>query len=59
MRLSPYGGVTPASRGRRDLAAMHAAYRHGLYFDIDIPLIDEGDYLERERNMHKGHQSFC
>jgi hypothetical protein len=40
---------------------MHAAYRHGLYFDgdVDIPLIDERDYLEDELNMHNSHQSFA
>jgi hypothetical protein len=61
MRLSPDGGVTPAPRREGDLAAMHAAYSHGLYFDgdIDIPLIDERDYLERELNMHNSHQSFA
>ena len=61
MRLSPDGGVTPAPRREGDLAAMHAAYTHGLYFDgdIDIPLIDERDYLERELNMHNSHQSFA
>jgi Tannase-like family of unknown function (DUF6351) len=61
MRLSPDGGVTPAPRREGDIAAMHAAYMHGLYFDgdIDIPLIDERDYLERELNMHNSHQSFA
>jgi hypothetical protein len=61
MRLSPDGGVTPAPRREGDVAAMRAAYRHGLYFDgdIDIPLIDERDYLERELDMHNSHQSFA
>ena len=61
MRLSPDGGVTPAPRREGDLSAMQAAYTHGLYFDgdIDIPLIDERDYLERELNMHNSHQSFA
>jgi hypothetical protein len=61
MRLSPDGGVTPAPRREGDIAAMRAAYRHGLYFDgdIDIPLIDERDYLERELDMHNSHQSFA
>jgi hypothetical protein len=60
MRLSPDGGVTPAPRREGDLSAMHAAYEHGLYFDgdIDIPLIDERDYLEEGLNMHNSHQSF-
>jgi len=60
MRLSPDGGVTPAPRREGDISAMNAAYNHGLYFDgdIDIPLIDQRDYLEEELNMHNSHQSF-
>ncbi len=60
MRLSPDGGVTPAPRMEGDISAMNAAYNHGLYFngDIDIPLIDQRDYLEEELNMHNSHQSF-
>jgi Tannase-like family of unknown function (DUF6351) len=60
MRLSPDGGVTPAPRREGDISAMNAAYTHGLYFDgdIDVPLIDERDYLEEELNMHNSHQSF-
>jgi Tannase-like family of unknown function (DUF6351) len=60
MRLSPDGGVTPAPRREGDISAMNAAYTHGLYFDgdIDIPLIDQRDYLEEELNMHNSHQSF-
>jgi hypothetical protein len=61
MRLSPDGGITPAPRHEGDLAAMRAAYRHGLYFDgdIDIPLIDWRHYLEEELDMHNSHQSFA
>jgi hypothetical protein len=61
MRLSPDGGVTPAPRRQGDLAAMHAAYDRGLYFDgdIDIPLIDWRHYLEEELDMHNSHQSFA
>jgi hypothetical protein len=61
MRLSPDGGVTPAQRRQGDLAAMHAAYNRGLYFDgdIDIPLIDWRHYLEEELDMHNSHQSFA
>ena len=61
MRLSPDGGVTPAPRREGDLAAMHAAYNRGLYFDgdIDIPLIDWRHYLEEELDMHNSHQSFA
>ena len=61
MRLSPDGGATPAPRREGDLAAMHAAYNRGLYFDgdIDIPLIDGRDYLEEQLDMHNSHQSFA
>ncbi len=61
MQLSPDGGTTPAPRREGDIGAMHAAYRHGLYFDgdIDIPLIDWRHYLEAELNMHNSHQSFA
>ena len=61
MRLSPDGGVTPAPRRQGDLAAMHAAYNRGLYFDgdIDIPLIDWRHYLEEQLDMHNSHQSFA
>jgi hypothetical protein len=59
--LSPDGGATPAPRREGDLAAMHAAYNRGLYFDgnIDIPLIDWRHYLEEELDMHNSHQSFA
>jgi hypothetical protein len=61
MRLSADNGVTPAPRRDGDLAAMHAAYNRGLYFDgdIDIPLIDWRHYLEEELDMHNSHQSFA
>jgi hypothetical protein len=61
MRLSADGGVTPAPRREGDIAAMHAAYNRGLYFDgdIDIPLIDWRHYLEEELDMHNSHQSFA
>ena len=61
MRLSADGGVTPAPRRQGDLAAMHAAYNRGLYFDgdIDIPLIDWRHYLEEQLDMHNSHQSFA
>jgi hypothetical protein len=59
--LSPDGGTTPVPRREGDLAAMHAAYNRGLYFDgnIDIPLIDWRHYLEEELDMHNSHQSFA
>jgi Tannase-like family of unknown function (DUF6351) len=61
MRLSADNGVTPAPRRQGDLAAMHAAYDRGLYFDgdIDIPLIDWRHYLEEDLDMHNSHQSFA
>jgi Tannase-like family of unknown function (DUF6351) len=61
MRLSADSGVTPAPRREGDLAAMHAAYDRGLYFDgdIDIPLIDWRHYLEEDLDMHNSHQSFA
>jgi Tannase-like family of unknown function (DUF6351) len=61
MRLSPDGGATPAPRREGDVAAMHAAYTRGLYFDgdIDIPLIDARFYLEEQLDMHNSHQSFA
>jgi hypothetical protein len=61
MQLSSDGGATPAPRREGDLAAMHAAYNRGLYFDgdIDIPLIDWRHYLEEELDMHNSHQSFA
>jgi hypothetical protein len=61
MRLSPDGGVTPAPRREGDVAAMHAAYNRGLYFDgdLDIPMIDWRHYLEEELDMHNSHQSFA
>ena len=61
MRLSPDGGATPAPRREGDLAAMHAAYTRGLYFDgdVDMPMIDWRHYLEEELDMHNSHQSFA
>ena len=61
MRLSADNGVTPAPRRHGDLAAMHAAYNRGLYFDgdVDIPMIDWRHYLEEQLDMHNSHQSFA
>jgi Tannase-like family of unknown function (DUF6351) len=60
MHLSP-DDATPAPRRQGDLAAMHAAYNRGLYFDgdVDIPMIDWRHYLEEELDMHNSHQSFA
>lgn len=61
MTLSPDGGATPAPRVTADDGAIEAAYTHGLVFtgDLDIPIIDWRNYLERELNMHNSHQSFA
>lgn len=59
--LSPDGGHTPAPRATADPGAIEAAYQSGLVFvgDIEIPIIDRRNYLERELNMHNSHQSFA
>jgi hypothetical protein len=51
----------PAPRETGSIAAMHAAYRKGLYFhgDIDIPVIDWRPYREEILDMHNSHQSFA
>src|SRR5215204_6862315 len=61
MRRSPDGGVTPAPRRAGNMDAANAAYTSGIVFrgDIDIPIIDVRDYLERVLNMHNSHQSFA
>lgn len=61
MALSPDGGSTPAPRASADPGAIEAAYEHGLVFtgDLEIPVIDWRNYLERELDMHNSHQSFA
>jgi hypothetical protein len=61
MNLSPDGGVTPAPRREGDREAQNAAYTSGMVFrgDIDIPLIDWRNYLERRLDMHNSRQSFA
>jgi hypothetical protein len=61
MALSPDGGVTPAPRVAADPGAIEAAYERGLVFtgDMEIPIIDWRNYLERELDMHNSHQSFA
>ncbi|MEN8237660.1 MAG: DUF6351 family protein [Actinomycetota bacterium] len=61
MNLSPDGGITPAPRVTADAGAVEAAYTHGHVNigDIDIPMIDWRNYLERELDMHNSHQSFA
>ncbi len=61
MALSPDGGATPAPRATADPGAVEAAISSGLVFrgDLEIPVIDWRNYLERELNMHNSHQSFA
>jgi len=61
MALSPDGGLTPAPRVEADPGAIEAAYERGLVFvgDLEIPIIDWRNYLERELDMHNSHQSFA
>jgi hypothetical protein len=59
--LSPDGGVTPAPRKTADPGAVENAYEagHVNVGDIQIPMIDWRNYLERELDMHNSHQSFA
>lgn len=61
MALSPDGGATPAPRAQADPGAIEAAVASGLVFrgDLEIPIIDWRNYLERELDMHNSHQSFA
>ena len=61
MDLSPDGGATPAPRTSADPGAIEAAIAGGLVFrgDLEIPIIDWRNYLERELDMHNSHQSFA
>ena len=61
MALSPDGGATPAPRAEADPGAVEAAYERGHVFtgNMEIPIIDWRNYLERELDMHNSHQSFA
>ena len=50
-----------APRTEADPGAIEAAYESGLVNrgDIDVPMIDWRNYLERELDMHNSHQSFA
>ncbi|TDT18309.1 hypothetical protein BDK89_3928 [Ilumatobacter fluminis] len=50
-----------APRTEADPDAIEAAYQSGLvnHGDIEIPMIDWRNYLERELDMHNSHQSFA
>jgi hypothetical protein len=60
MALSP-DGTTPAPRKIADPDAIENAYTQGHVFvgDLEIPIIDWRNYLERELDMHNSHQSFA
>ena len=53
--------LAPAPRKQADPGAIEAAYRSGMvnHGDIEIPMIDWRNYLERELDMHNSHQSFA
>jgi hypothetical protein len=50
-----------APRTEADPGAIEAAYTSGLvnHGDVEIPVIDWRNYLERELDMHNSHQSFA
>lgn len=50
-----------APRTEADPGAIEAAYTSGIvnHGDIEIPVIDWRNYLERELDMHNSHQSFA
>ncbi len=60
MNLSPSAAV-PAPRTVGDAQAMRAAYSSGHVFGgrLDVPAIDNRQYMERELDMHNSHQSFA
>lgn len=55
------GDTAPAPRREADPGAIEAAYTSGMvnHGDIEIPMIDWRNYLERELDMHNSHQSFA
>jgi hypothetical protein len=54
-------GSQPAPRTAGDPIAMRAAYSSGHVFrgQLDVPAIDNRQYMERELDMHNSHQSFA
>jgi len=60
MALSP-AGASPAPRRTADPNAIENAYNEGHVFvgDMEMPIIDWRNYLERELDMHNSHQSFA
>jgi hypothetical protein len=59
--FDPTNPLTIASRTEADPSAIEAAYESGLvnHGDVEIPMIDWRNYLERELDMHNSHQSFA
>ena len=55
------GMTDPAPRREADPGAIEAAFESGMvnHGDIQIPMIDWRNYLERELDMHNSHQSFA
>jgi hypothetical protein len=60
MNLSPAPDM-PAPRTAGDALAMRAAYTSGHVFSgrLEVPAIDNRQYMERELDMHNSHQSFA
>ena len=60
MNRSPGLGLA-APRTAGDPIAMRAAYTSGHVFSgrLDVPAIDNRQYMERELDMHNSHQSFA
>jgi hypothetical protein len=54
-------GAQPAPRTAGDPIAMRAAYTSGHVFrgQLNVPAIDNRQYMERELDMHNSHQSFA
>ncbi len=55
------GSADIAPRRTADPGAIEAAFNSGMvnHGDIQIPMIDWRNYLERELDMHNSHQSFA
>ncbi len=59
--FDPTDPAAVAPRKVADPGAIEAAYESGMvnHGDIEIPVIDWRNYLERELDMHNSHQSFA
>lgn len=59
--FDPANPTAVAPRKEADPGAIEAAYTSGMvnHGDIEIPIIDWRNYLERELDMHNSHQSFA